>query len=135
TAGASSYAVSTQERAHRFVRPGLVRWTPGFGHAEQRAILAMAGEHAEEMLRRELRIRDGENAAGALVREIGGERLRRPRRPALVNLPRDLGELRRFGDHEAMQRKRRRQNHERERALSEIGQRAFEIAGLQIFVE
>ena len=108
---------------------------PGSATPSARAILTMAGEHAEEMLRRELRIRDGENAAGALVREIGGERLRRPRRATLVNLPRDLGELRRFGDHEAMQRKRRRQHHERERALREIGQRAFDVAGLQIFVE
>src|SRR4051812_30714242 len=106
-AGTWSCAVSPQERAHRFGRPDVVRWTRGFGHAEQRAILAMTGKHAEEMLRREFRIRDGENAAGALVGEIGGERLRCTRCPALVNLPRDFGELRRFGDHEAMQRKRR----------------------------
>ena len=57
------------------------------------------------------------------------------RSAALVNLPRDLGEFRRFGDDEPMQRECRRQHHERERAPGQADQRALHIAGLQIFVE
>ena len=64
--GTARYAVA-QERVHRFDRPGFVRWTRGLGHASRRSRLAMAGEHAEEMLRRERRIDDGEHAASALV--------------------------------------------------------------------